>query len=251
MSKWVIDFPEVERSRFRLFCFHCAGSGAGQFRSWADPARPHIRISAVQLPGRERRFAEAPLTDMRALIETMGPALRPHMDRPFALFGHSLGTLVAFELVRWLRQARLTLPLHLFVASRPAPQIVRDRRALDLMPAPELLKALERYGGIDPALLNEQRIGWFLPTIRADFALARFYRYEHQPALPVPISALYGPDDPHCNGPDMEAWSGHTSARFRIHCMPGGHFFLRSQYPGIVAHVLKALSVCPDEVGAG
>jgi medium-chain acyl-[acyl-carrier-protein] hydrolase len=250
MSKWITDFPGVGWSRFRLFCLHSAGSSAGQFRSWVAPAKPQIRITAVQLPGRESRFGETPVTDLRALIERLGPALRPHMDRPFALFGHSLGALVAFELVRWLREAKLALPLHLFVASRPAPQIVDNRPALDLLPIPELLRALEDYGGIDPRLLNEEDMGWFLPTIRADFRLNRTYRHEFQAALPVAITAFYGCDDPFCSGPEMEAWSAQTGAQFSIHRMPGAHFFLRSQCANIVAHVLETLTASSNELDA-
>jgi surfactin synthase thioesterase subunit len=247
MSKWIIDFPGGAGSRFRLFCFHCAGSGAGQFRSWVVPARPQMRITGVQLPGREGRFDEAPVTDMRALIERVGPVLRSHMDRPFALFGHSLGALVAFELVRWLREAKLALPLHLFVASRPAPQLVNNRPALDVLPTPELLKALEDYGGIDPQQLNEEGIGWFLPTIRADFLLNRIYCHQHQAPLPVSITAFNGSDDPFCTHPEIEAWGTQTSRQFNVHRMPGAHFFLRSHYPNIVAHVVKALTAHPDE----
>ncbi len=242
MSKWVIDFPGAAGSRFRLFCFHCAGSSAGQFRPWAAFARPQIRITAVQLPGREGRFGEAPLTDMRALIESLGPELRPCLDEPFALFGHSLGALIAFELTRWLREVHWRLPSHLFVASRPAPQIVDHRPALDLLPVPELLRGLAAYGGVDSQQLNEEDIGWFLPTIRADFRLNRAYRHELQEALPVAITAFNGSDDPFCHHSEIEAWGAHTRGPFSIHTLPGAHFFLRSQYPGILAHVLRALT---------
>jgi medium-chain acyl-[acyl-carrier-protein] hydrolase len=242
MSKWVVDFAGAADSRFRLFCFHCAGGSAGQFRPWAAAAKPQIRITGVQLPGREGRFGEAPLTEMRALIERLGPELRPCMDGPFALFGHSLGALIAFELTRWLREVQWRLPMHLFVASRPAPQIRNNRPALDLQPVPELLRGLADYGGIDSQLLNEEGIGWFLPTIRADFRLNRTYRHEFQEALPVAITAFNGSDDPFCGPSEIEAWSAHTSGQFSLHTMPGAHFFLRSQYPGILAHVLSALT---------
>jgi medium-chain acyl-[acyl-carrier-protein] hydrolase len=137
------------------------------------------------------------------------------------------------------------LPLHLFVASRPAPQIVDSRPALDLLPVPELLRGIAAYGGIDSQRVNEEDIGWFLPTIRADFRLNRTYRHEFQEALPVAITAFNGSDDPFCRHSEIEAWSAHTSEQFGIHTMPGAHFFLRSQYPGILAHVLRALTSCP------
>ena len=242
MSKWVIDFPADAGSRLRLFCLHCAGGSAGQFRPWVAPARPQIQIAGIQLPGREGRFGEAPATDVRSLIERMGPELLPFMDRPFALFGHSLGALVAFELTRWLRESRLELPQHLFVASRPAPQNVDNRPALDVLPTPELLQALEGYGGIAPELLNEEGIGWFLPTIRADFRLNRNYRHRPEAPLPVPITAFQGCDDPFCSPAEIEEWGTQTNRQFSIHCMPGAHFFLRSQYPNILAQVRAALT---------
>jgi surfactin synthase thioesterase subunit len=242
MSRWVLDFPGAAGARLRLFCFHCAGSSAGAFRSWVAHARPMVRITAVQLPGREGRFGETPLMDMGVLIERMGPHLQPYMDRPFALFGHSLGALVAFELARWLRVMRWDAPAHLFVASRPAPQLADHRPALDLLPPAELLRGLEHYGGIDPQLLNEADMGWFLPTIRADFRLNRLYRHESQVALPVAITAFNGSDDPFCSHSEIAGWGVHTSRSFRIHTLPGAHFFLRSQYPDIMTHILKSLT---------
>src|SRR5262245_25838037 len=122
---WLACVQPRLRPGVRLFCFPHAGGGASLFRGWADGLPDAVEVCPVQLPGRETRFREPPFLCLEPLIEALATALRPHLDRPFAFFGHSLGALVAFELARRLGRAEGPQPVHLFVSGCAAPQIRR------------------------------------------------------------------------------------------------------------------------------
>src|SRR5947208_15726994 len=91
-------------ARLRLFCLPFAGGGASAYHTWPEGLPGDVEVCAVQPPGREGRFREPAFARLRPLVTALTDALRPHLDRPFAVFGHSLGALVAFEWVRELRR---------------------------------------------------------------------------------------------------------------------------------------------------
>src|SRR3954447_1958571 len=120
---WLPYTEPSQQARLRLFCFPYAGGAASIFRSWADDLPPEIEVCPIQLPGREGRFREAPFTRLAPLVDALTLALLPHLNVPYALFGHSLGALISFELVRRLQRQNVARPAHLFVSGHNAPQI--------------------------------------------------------------------------------------------------------------------------------
>jgi medium-chain acyl-[acyl-carrier-protein] hydrolase len=237
-SGWIADECGQAARALRLFCFHCAGGGASQFRHWAALAPPQIQILRVQLPGRESRYREPPMRDVHQVVDALAQALGGHLDQPFAFFGHSIGALLALELTRYLRSADGPLPCHLFVASRPAPQVTHENYPIDELPDRELLRVLRVYGGVSESLLaDEESMRWFLPTIRADFHLARTYVYEHDAPLECPITAFVGESDALCSVLQINEWRDQTNDRFHLETFPGGHFFLRDHSRAILARI--------------
>jgi surfactin synthase thioesterase subunit len=113
------------RMTTRLFCFPYAGGSAAIFREWPREFPESVQVCNVELPGRGRRLFEPPFTSMGPLVEEAARALADYLDRPFAIFGHSLGALVAFELARYLRVACGARPTHLFLSATRAPQTIR------------------------------------------------------------------------------------------------------------------------------
>src|SRR4051812_30171971 len=103
INPWIVRAKEHPKSSLRLFCFPYAGGAANVFHNWSSLLPSSIDVCAVQPPGRGNRLLEEPYTGLRELVGAAANALLPHMDRPFALFGHSMGALVAFELARFLR----------------------------------------------------------------------------------------------------------------------------------------------------
>jgi medium-chain acyl-[acyl-carrier-protein] hydrolase len=227
----------------RLFCFPYAGGTASVFRNWPNCLARDVEIYPIHLPGRGTRSMEASFLELPALIEALAKALLPLLDKPFALFGHSFGSLVSFELARHLRTSYGTRPFRLFVSTGPAPQIPRRWLPIHNLPKSEFLEEVRRLNGTPVELLNHKEVmDIVLPSLRADFALYESYRYLHESPLDCPISAYGGLDDPHVKRCDLEGWRDQTSLSFSIRMFPGSHFFFRTAEQALLralAHELR------------
>jgi surfactin synthase thioesterase subunit len=222
----------------RLFCFPHAGGGAAAYRAWPDLVGADIEVAAIRLPGRESRFAEPCFRTMADAVEALCDALEPGLDLPFAFFGHSLGALLAHATARALGVAGR--PVHLFAAASGAPGH-GSREPLHTLPADALVERLRAYGGLpDQVLHQDALISLLLPTIRADLELG--YAYRPTPGLlTCPVTALGGVDDRTVEPSGLGAWRDVTEGLFRMHLLPGGHFFVSDQAERTAAEVVAAL----------
>jgi medium-chain acyl-[acyl-carrier-protein] hydrolase len=214
-------------ARLRLFCLPFAGGGSAAFAPWTSQMPPDVDLCPVLLPGRESRLQEPPLRDMAALVGRLVDGLQGALDRPYALLGYSLGSTVAFELIRELRRRERPLPVRLFVASRHAPHY-SEQAAIAHLPDDAFVAALQaRYNAIPaPILADRELMAMFLPILRADFTLLEGYRCEPAAPLPTPITAWYGADDRTLTRERVAAWATHSAAPFELHEVPAaGHFF--------------------------
>ncbi|TMR88869.1 thioesterase [Nonomuraea basaltis] len=203
-----------------------------------------IEVCAVQLPGRESRMGERPLDDMGELLDGLGPAVAEAVDRPFALFGHSMGARVAFELSRWLRRRGAPRPLHLFVSGCPAPQLPQPPPLHPLAEA-DLVRRLREMAGLSPEVFRIPGIlDALLPVLRADFAVVENYAYEPEPPLDHAVTAFAGTADPEADRAQAEAWEAQTSGAFAFHEVPGGHFFVQDRLADVLSVIAKVVS--PD-----
>ncbi len=238
-------FPKAEwRSdlKLRLFCLPHAGGGTAVYRSWEPHLPRSVLLAPVRLPGRESRLKEKPYERMDELVAALGEVIQPHLDRPFAFFGHSMGAGVAFELTRWLRRRGLPLSRALLVSGARAPQL----RLAPLPPVPwddrALLEELRRLGGIPPELPeNDELSRLLLAALRSDLNLYRSYVYQPEPPLPVPIRAYGGAQDPNLRPEELEAWKEQTTAEFALAVLPGGHFYLFSKESGFLERLSEDL----------
>jgi medium-chain acyl-[acyl-carrier-protein] hydrolase len=228
-NAWVTCPKPKPDAGLRLFCFPYAGGGASTFRPWADALLPLVEVCPVQLPGRETRFREPAFQQLAPLIETLAVQLRPWFDRPFIFFGHSLGALIGFELVRALRRRGERLPVALVVSGRRAPQIDRQESPIHALPDSAFREALRRFNGGPAAVLDHAELmALLLPTLRADFAMSETYVYTPEPPLPIPLIAFGGLQDPLVSREHLEAWREQTTAPFQSLLLPGNHFFLHT-----------------------
>ena len=250
-SPWVVIPRPTPNARLRLFCFPFAGGSASVYAPWARHLPPEVELVAVQLPGRESRLVERPYSDMTELTEKLGAELAPFMDRPFALFGHSNGGLMAFELARLLRRTGRRMPEHLFASGRPAPQVELSDPPLHDLPEDEFLDALRRFNGTpEEVLQNPEIMELIAPMLRADFALGETYRYTPGPPLAVPISAYGGERDDEVSQDQVEAWREQTSAAFQLRMFPGDHFFLIGDQTRVLAALNAELRPLLARLGA-
>ncbi|MBU7583101.1 MAG: acyltransferase domain-containing protein [Nostoc sp. TH1S01] len=239
---WVIRPQPNPQARLRLLCFPHAGAGASTFYSWIKELPSDIELSAIQLPGRESRLREASITRLKPLIQTLLPLLKPHLDLPFALFGHSMGALLSFELFRELRRQNYPLPVHLFVSGRNAPQLTDLQPPIHRLPDSQFIEQIKHFNGIpDEILQNTKLMQQFLPALRADFAILETYFYANEPPLDCPITAFGGLEDPKVSQAGLAAWDKQTKAEFNLQMFAGGHFFLHSVREKLLRAILTQL----------
>jgi medium-chain acyl-[acyl-carrier-protein] hydrolase len=185
---------------------------------------------------------EPPFSELPPLVEALAQALVPLLDKPFALFGCSLGSLIAFELARWLRIHHETRPVRLFVAAAAAPQIPRSGYPIHNLPENEFLAKIRSLNGTPRELLNHKEfLDIVLLSLRADFRLYENYRYSSEVPLTCPISAYGGMNDGNVKHCELEKWRDQTSASFSIRKFPGGHFFLRTAQEMLLRNIYHEL----------
>lgn len=228
-APWVFPKPRRASARLRIFCLPFAGGGAGSFLGWDKQLPADIEVLPIHLPGRERRFCDPPCDEAAALIEQLLPALQPLLPPVYVLFGHSMGTIIAYELAQRLQSVGRP-PAYLLVSAAGAPHLAPRRRPIHALPPGEFRAALSDMGGTPPEVLaNDDILAAVEPTLRADFKLAETYRPCHAPLLDCPVRAYGGAADPHVSTEDLDAWAEVTTAPFGSRLFPGGHFYMKTE----------------------
>ncbi|MGW2817876.1 thioesterase II family protein [Streptomyces sp. NPDC001415] len=211
-----------------LVCLPFAGSGAGFYRAWAQRPTPGLTILPVQLPGREEQFIEAPFTDAAEAAARLAPHvvdLTAGTGR-FALFGHSLGAVLSYELAHALTALCHEGLSHVYVSGSPGPWHGRDARATGLSDD-EFLERVREFAGYRHEAFDDPDLReLLLPVLRADVAMHENYKPSRDEPLRVPVTALRGADDALVSAEHARQWHTTTSADFRYTELPGGHMYL-------------------------
>jgi medium-chain acyl-[acyl-carrier-protein] hydrolase len=240
-SSWVSSSASCQIV-LRLFCFPYAGGGASIFGTWQNHLPREVEVCSVCLPGRERRLVEPRITRMDTLVRLISTELGPYLNQPFALFGHSMGALISFELCRLMRRECGTQPIHLFVSGYHAPQLQDPEPSYYDFPEPLFLDRLSRLNGTPKAVLEDAELtGLMLPLLRADFEAVQTYCYTPEPPLCVPITAFGGDQDSEVPPQSLEQWRDQTCLGFRTHTLPGDHFFLNTARSELLRYLAGAL----------
>ena len=227
---WVSCPKPNPEARLRLFFFPFAGAGSTSYNAWTRLFSSEIELYLVHLPGRDKRINESPFLQVPPLVEPLAQALVRYLDRPFSFFGHSMGSLVSFEVTRQLRRQFALLPAHLFVSARLAPHLHDSRPKLHPLPEGEFLAATEkRYGALPQVVLEDpELLKLFLSIVRADLTLIEEYQYTEESPLACPISAFGGLQDHTVTHDELLAWRNQTTDHFDLKMLPGDHFFIQS-----------------------
>ncbi|MFF4244636.1 thioesterase II family protein [Streptomyces sp. NPDC001822] len=250
---WITAPQRGTAPAVRLFCLPYAGGAASAYARWPASFGGEVEVCGIELPGRQSRFGEQPYTRMGTLVDALASAIEPELGLPYALFGHSMGSLVAFELARELRRRGITGPQVLFVSGGPAPQSRQARPRVHDREDAVVIDRMRSLGGISEEILAERELmELLLPTIRADFELIDTYAY--RPGLPLacPVVAFSGTEDRDVPAARVRLWGEHTSAAFSHHELPGDHFFLRSAQEQLLRRVRASLAeACAPEGRSG
>lgn len=225
----------------RLLCLPHAGGSASFYRTWPDAVPDGIEVVAVQYPGREDRIADPFPGSMPVLADALAEAVLRGVRPPYALFGHSLGAAIAYEVAHRL-VAQGASPTHVFASGRHAPQQVRDEH-VHLRDDDGLMAELGRLGGTPPELLADPGVREVvLPTLRHDYRLAETYRPVPRKPLPCPVSAIVGDADPEVTPDEAGDWAAVTSGAFDLTVLPGDHFHLVPNRDRVTALVAGRLA---------
>lgn len=238
-------FPFVRPSAqtsLRFFAFPYAGGGATAYQSWRALLPPGVELWSAQLPGRETRLGEPAFQRLAPLVSSLLDAMRPYLDRPFVLFGHSLGSLIAFELARALRRASLPAPAHILVSGYEPPPGTPTVPPLHTQPDAELIAHLRELQGTPPELLADPEfLALLLPTLRSDAALDETYVYAPEAPLESPLSVFGGVKD-NVSREVLMGWGAHTREFGGVRLFEGDHFYLVPQRAALLAAISATLA---------
>jgi surfactin synthase thioesterase subunit len=229
-----------------LYCFAHAGGGGSFFQPWRELLEPEVDVRPVVLPGRETRISEPPVTSVTELVDPVARAIEADVaGRPggdYAVFGHSMGSVVAYEVTRRLEAGPGADPSCLVVSGRRAPHLPARHEPLHVMPDDAFLDAVVRLNGTPDELLeHDDLIRLLLPTMRADFTVSETYREQPGTRLRCPVAALTGDADPQADLAEMAGWRVTTTGPFTLRVFRGDHFYLIPAMHDVVAAVRATL----------
>nr|WP_279538579.1 alpha/beta fold hydrolase [Pseudomonas brassicae] len=227
-----------------LLCLPYSGASAMVYSRWRRKLPAWLSVRPVELPGRGARLGEPLYTDMQALARQLASEQCRVAHQPYAVFGHSLGALLAFELVHELRALGCPAPVALFACGTAAPTRREDydgKGWRDPKSDPELIDELRTLGGTPQEVLaNEELMSLTLPVLRADFLLCGRYQYRERPALQCPVHVLGGEAD-RASQEQLLAWRQESLGDFSLKVFPGGHFFIHEQEDRVLGVLSQAL----------
>ncbi|MGK5440467.1 thioesterase II family protein [Micromonospora sp. URMC 105] len=239
---WLRRFHPAAEDAVRLVCLPHAGGSASFFFPMSRALAPRVQVLAVQYPGRQDRRREDNVADLHLLADQVFAALAATPQRPLALFGHSLGAVLAYEVALRMREAGLPDPVRLFASARRAPSRYRDERVHRLGDA-DIIEQLRRLSGTHAdTLADPDLIQLILPAVRSDYRAIETYRHRPEAVLDCPVTVLTGADDPVVSADEAADWRRHTTGEIDVHTFPGGHFFLVDHAPAVTELLARSLT---------
>ena len=243
MSQIIKCLQHQPMATLRLICIPYAGAGASVYRAWAKLLAPKIEVFAVQLPGREDRLRDPAFRQWAPMMAALTGATADLPRMPTAIFGYSLGAVVALELSRWMHRHQADQLRHLFVAARPWPgDATAEGGAMEALDDKELLSILQhRYGTLPASLSHPEIREVALPALRADLMLLDSYVHALGPTLRCPVTVYGGRADPMTREFRLDNWLRESSGPLRVQLFESEHFFIDACQSDLLADIAATL----------
>lgn len=229
-------------ARLKLLCLPPAGASASMYMRWQRSFPQWVQVAPVELPGRGSRFAEAFIEDFDALVQKISREYVEGLRQPYALFGHSMGALLAYGIAVRQRDHRARLPEVLLASGSPAPSC-RDPDLLAGKDSDEaLIEDMRKQGGVpEEVFANEEMLRLTLNVLGADYRVVKGYQYWPAAPLSMPLHVFAGRDDD-IDVECIEAWRREAGGPFSVEWFDGGHFFVRHNEEAVLKAVIERLS---------
>ncbi|MCB2298659.1 thioesterase II family protein [Clostridium tagluense] len=226
-----------------LFCLPYAGGSETIYYKWKKHLHPSIQVVPIELKGRGKRFGEFFYESLEEAVDDIFENIKDKIvDDDFAIYGHSMGSLLAYELYYKISELNLRKPKHIFFSGYKAPSIVRERENTYTLPNYEFMKKVMELGGTPEELMkNKELLQIFLPIIRSDFKILETYNYEErEEKIQCDVSILNGRQDS-INLEELLTWKNHVCRGFKVYNFEGNHFFINSNVENITSIINTTL----------
>ncbi len=213
-------------TRFNLFVLPHAGGNKYAYKPFADVAPSHVNVILLEYPGRGERLQQATVSDAVSLARLMVSEIRHYLHTPYAVYGHSMGTLIGLLMLREIQQLALPRPKFVFFTGSEGPATRKHEKIRYKLPDPELIEELRSLGGVSQEVLNEPQIlEFFLPIIRADFQVIETYEYVPARPMDIPFSIAIGTQE-NVTVEEARSWQKETRRPVEVMQFHGQHFFI-------------------------
>lgn len=232
---WFLESKTNPRASIRLFCFHHSGGAASIYYPWIEMLSPNIEMILIQFPGRENRFTEPLINNLQEIVAQLTEGFSFYKDKPFFVFGHSLGALIAFEFIKSVHLCYSVNLRYMIVSAAKAPHLPFRMKHFSKLDNKTLIEELKIYNGIDERILgNDELLELFLPIIKNDLSVYETYQFIKSKPLPCDILTLSGIHDQAVSKEEILEWSAYTTQKFDHLSFPGKHFFIKENQQSIL-----------------
>lgn len=236
-SKYIKIFKNSPLATKRIFCIPFAGGSASFYREWAEQFYPNTEICAIQLSGREDRLVDDLVVELDKAAEEIYQELLNYQDKPFILFGHSLGALICYETVLKLQRRNRREPDALIVSGCGAPH-VPPKEFIYHLPKQQFKTELKKLGGTPEMILEEDEIfDLFYPMLKGDFEMVETYTCKECHPVHTKIFAFGGTEDKEVLLDELLEWEKYTDNDFHYKMFKGEHFFVKEQSDDVIQEI--------------
>lgn len=209
-----------------LLCIPFSGGNKYSYAALEAHSLDLLRMHTWEAPGRGARFAEPLQESLESMADDLLHYLKQNIREPYAIYGHSMGSLLARLLMHRIQQEDLPRPLHLFLSGSRAISIRREPPYYHELQGEDFKNALRKLGGSPEDLLtDDEAMSIYEPIIRADFKAVETYAYQEMIPVDVPMTVFIGTEDK-VTYEQAQAWEQESTTRVQVRQLKGNHFFI-------------------------
>jgi surfactin synthase thioesterase subunit len=235
-------------NKLNVFCLPFAGGNKYSYRGYVRHAAPNLNIIPIELPGRGSRFKEQLLTSADEMANDVLNQLEPQLNEPYAIYGHSMGTVIGYLVTRKIIERNLPRPRFLVMTGSGGPSVDYNEPVRYLLPKNEFIQKVRELGGCPEEILQDENMMLFFePILRADFQVVETFDYTELPPFDIPITVMVGLNEKATYN-DALAWKKETTGKVEVRQFPGKHFFI-FDYEKEIVEIINNLSTkhCNNE----